>query len=74
MLECDDLGPHKTPKRMVIKMVGVLIIMSMFILYLFTTKNKFIRVVSLPLKIILVGAGFLMMLFFIEIIVSLMCI
>lgn len=55
-------------------MVGVLIIMSMFILYLFTTKNKFIRVVSLPLKIILVGAGFLMMLFFIEIIVSLMCI
>lgn len=55
-------------------MVGALIIMSMFILYLFTTKNKLIRVVSLPLKIILVGAGFLMMLFFIEIIVSLMCI
>ena len=49
-------------------MVGALIIMSMFILYLFTTKNKLIRVVSLPLKIILVGAGFLMMLFFIEII------
>ena len=54
-------------------MFGVLVVI-LFIMFLFTTKSKLIQIVSLPLKIVLILFGLSMVLFMIEILISLMCI
>ena len=54
-------------------MFGVLAVF-LFVLFLFTTKSKLIQIVSLPLKLFLILFGLSMVLFMIEILISLMCI